>query len=211
MTPMSRYKVTISKRRLSGMTLMELIIAMAIMTIGMAGFSMLFVKSWTQNGYILETGMASASASRAVEGIISEVRKARQSDSGGYMIDSGDSFNLTFYDDIDGDGVTERVHYYLQNGALKQGIRKPTAPPSPTYASGDGTVTTIANFIDNQNGEPLFYYYGNAYPTNTTPLGVPVAVNNVYLVRARAIVNIDPVHAPNDITIESIAKLRNKQ
>ncbi len=207
---MDRIGITITRKRLSGMTLMELIIAMAIMTIGMAGFSLLFVKSWTQNGYILETGMASASASRAVEGVVSEIRKARQSDNGGYLIDSGSSFSLTFYEDIDGDGVTERVHYYLSNGVLKRGIREPTAPPSLTYANGDGTVVTIANFIDNQGDEPLFYYYGNAYPTDTTPLAVPVTANAVYLVRMRAVVNIDPVHAPNDITVESIAKLRNK-
>lgn len=195
---------------LSGMTLMELIIAMSIMTLAMGGFSLLFVRSWTQNGFILETGMASANASRAVEGIVKEIRKARQADNGGYLIDSGDSFSLTFYEDIDDDGVTERVHYFLENGTLKRGIREPTAPPSPTYASGDGTVTVLASFIDNQNNEPLFFYFGDNYPADTTPLSVPVTVNDVYLVRVKAIVNIDPVHAPNDVTIESIAKLRNR-
>jgi Tfp pilus assembly protein PilE len=196
---------------LPGMTLLEMMIAMAIMFIGMQGFSMLFLKSWTQNGFILETGMASARASLAVEGMVSEIRKARQADNGGYLIDSGDSFSLTFYEDIDNDDITERVHYYLENGSLKRGVREPTAPPSPTYASGDATVTILADNIDNQGNEPLFYYYGNSYPADTTPLSVPVTVDSVYLVRVRTIVNIDPIHAPNDITIESIAKLRNKQ
>lgn len=207
---MYRNRKLIRRRDFSGMTLMELIISMAIILIAMQGLTMLFLRSWTQNGFILETGMASANASRAVENVISEIRKIRQADSSSYMIDSGNSFSLTVYEDIDNDDITERVHYYLENGSLKRGIRKPSAPPSPTYASGDATVTTLAEHIDNQNDEPLFYYYGNNYPTSPTPLSVPVAVTDVYLVRVRAIVNIDPVRAPNDVTIESIAKLRNR-
>ena len=38
------------------MSLIEMIVAIFIFSLGMAGFSMLFVQSWKQNAYTLEMG-----------------------------------------------------------------------------------------------------------------------------------------------------------
>lgn len=194
-------------KTLLGMTLVEALVAISILVIGMNGLALLFLTSWRQNGFILELGVASAAASRATDAVASDIRKTRQADDGDYPVESGDDFDVILYIDIDDDDVTERVHYFLDNRQLKRGVTEPTAPPLPTYPSGDQTVTVLANDIDNEASEPVFFYYSASAPT--TPLATPVDPGQVRIVGVRIFVNLYPNRAPEDVSIESVAELRN--
>ena len=63
--------------------------------------------------------------SSAVNGIVGNLRKARQADDGEYPIKSANANDLVVFIDIDGDGTTEKVHYFYQNGQLQMGVSKP--------------------------------------------------------------------------------------
>jgi type II secretory pathway component PulJ len=198
-------------KRLKGMSLIEMLIAIAIMIMGMGGFTYLFLNSWQSNKYIIEMGNASVLASRGVNAIVAELRKVRQADNGDYPIESGDKFDLKVYLDIDNDGVTERVHYYLLNGVLYRGVTNPVAGLPVTYPNGDGTTNIIAKSVINTNANPVFYYYNDDYPSDTVnnPLTAPVDVADVRMIRVHLMVNIDPLHVPDHINIQSFAELRN--
>lgn len=199
------------KRKLKGMSLLEMLVALSIMTLGMAGFSMLFISSWNSNKFIVEMGNASFLASRGVTETVAELRKARQADNGDYPIESGDDFDLKVYLDIDGDGVTERVHYYLQGTSLYQGVTEPVAGLPITYPNADGTTRVIANSIINTATDPVFTYYNGEYPSDTVnnPLATPVDVADIRMIKVHLMVNLDPFHAPEHVNIESFAQLRN--
>lgn len=194
-----------------GMTLIEVIVAIFIMLVGMEGFTLLFLRSWQTNSFILETGLAASVASRAVNTSVSELRKIRQGDNGDYPLELGDEFELTAYIDIDADGVTERVHYFLENGDFKRGIREPSATLPVTYASGDGSVTVLASAIANETTEPVFTYYNEDYPGDivNNPLTTPVGIRDARLVKVRLVVNLDPNNVPEDTNIESFVEFRN--
>lgn len=198
-------------KKLKGMTLLEMLVALSIMTMGMAGFSMLFISSWNSNKFIVEMGNASFLASRGVTETVAEIRKARQADNGDYPVESGDDFDLKVYLDIDGDGVTERVHYYLLGTSLHQGITEPVAGLPITYPNADGTTRIIANSIINTASDPVFSYYNGDYPSDTVnnPLPTPVDVADVRMIKVHLMVNLDPFHAPEHVNIESFAELRN--
>lgn len=196
------------------MTLIEVLMAIGIMLIAMEGFTILFLKSWDTNKFILEEGMASAAASRATNKIVIRLRGIQQADNGSYPIKSAGSFDLIVYTNIDGDDDIERVHYFLDQATdqLKMGVRNPDTSVTPvTYAAGDETVTILANYVVNESDNPVFYYYNDNYPSDTTnnPLNTPAAVGNIQLIQVHLLVNIDPVHAPNNINIESFVDLRN--
>lgn len=195
------------------MTLVELMVAISIMLIAMEGFALLFFRSWDTNKFIIEEGLASASASHTTNKIIKELRGVRQADNGDFPIESGSSFDLRVYIDIDNDTVTERVHYFLDlnTDQLKIGVTNPTGTAPVSYPVADDTVTVLADYIVNENDNPVFYYYNKNYPGDTTnnPLTTPVSVADVRLIRVHLLVNIDPVHAPNNINIESFVDLRN--
>jgi len=200
-------------KKVKGFSLVEMLAAIFIMGAGMAGFSLLLLRSWSSNKFILETGVSAVQVNRASDEVISTLRKARQADNGDYPLESGDDFDIVFYADVDGDGVTERVHYWLNSGTeqLMKGIREPAAGTPPTYAAGDGTTSVMANYIVNTNTEPIFYYYNSNYPGDTVnnPITTPVGVGDVRLVRVLLRINIDPIKAPQNINVESFADLRN--
>lgn len=199
------------RKSLRGMSLVEMLMAIFILLIGLEGVTLLFINSWKMNEFILETGNASLTASRTVETIVRDIRRARQADNADYPIESGGTSDLKVYIDIDGDGKTERVHYYLSNGSIYRGVTKPNATVPVTYPVGDQTTTLLANYISNTPSDPVFFYYNKDYPSDTTnnPLATPVRVENVRLIRVHLLVNIDPVHAPDNINVESFAELRN--
>lgn len=196
---------------LPGMTLVELMIAIGIVVFGMGGLSLLFVRSWTTNGFILETGLASSAASRIVRETVADLRKIRQADNGDYPLESGGDFDLEAYIDIDDDGVTERVHYYLDSGDFKRGVTEPTTTQPVVYPSGDQVTATLASDIANEATEPVFEYYNEDYPGDmvNNPLSTPVSISEVRLIKVRLMINIDPANAPDDTNIESMAELRN--
>lgn len=193
------------------MTLTELLVAIGILVMGMGGLSVLFLRSWRTNGFILESGMAASAASRAVRETVADLRRIRQADNGDYPLESGEDFDLEAYADVDDDGVTERVHYYLDGTNFMRGVTEPAATVPVTYPSGDQTVTTLVSEVANETDEPVFEYYDENYPGDmvNNPLSVPVAISDVRLVKVRIVINIDPRRAPEDTNIESMAELRN--
>lgn len=195
------------------MTLIEMLVAIAVMLIAMNGFTYLFVRSWGNNRSTIEMGLASTTASRAVNQTIIQLRAIKQADNGSYPIGEADDFDLTIYTDIDDDGVTEKVHYYLDlaTDELKRGVTDPVAGTPITYPSGDTTTTVMAKYITNESTEPIFFYYNDDYPGDTTnnPLSTPASTGNIQLIRVKMKVNIDPANAPNNINIESFVDLRN--
>jgi len=195
------------------MTLTEVLVAIAIMLIAIEGFTLLLIKSWNTNKFILEEGLASAAASRSTNKIIAQLRSVRQADNGDFPVESGSDLNLKVYIDIDDDGVTERVHYFLDLAAdqLKMGIANPLSTTPITYPSSDDTVSVLTNYVVNESTNPVFYYYNKNYPGDqvNNPLATPINVADVRLVQVHLLVNIDPIRAPNNINIESFADLRN--
>lgn len=198
------------KKTKKGMTLVDVIIAIGIFTVGVAGFTILFSRAWTANSFIIEEGQATLMASRAVDRVIREVREARQADNGDFMISSGDDFNLTVYIDDDEDGVTERVHYFLESEQVKKGVTDPSGTPI-SYPPGDESVVVISNYVMNSPSEPIFYYYNENYPGDiiNNPLSTPVDVGDIKLIKVSFLVNIKPDIAPENVWMESFVNLRN--
>lgn len=197
-----------------GLSLVEMIIAIGIFVIGMVAFTLLFTRGWKNNAFIMEEGQASFAASRGVDSIVEELRRARQGDDGSYIIKSADSNDLIIYIDIDRDGATEKVHYFLDeaNKKLKKGVAEPIAGDPITYPSGDDTVSDIASYVTNDSSHPIFYYYGKNYPASPDPIATPVSADQlqeIRLARVNILINMKPGSAPDNISFESLVELRN--
>ncbi len=193
------------------MSLIEMIIAIAIFTMGMAGFSTLFLQSWKQNSYTLEMGQTAIAISQSVNKLSRYIREARQADNGSYPVVSANDNDLVFYCDYDKDGVTERIHIYKSGTDVILGVRDPSGSLPITYASGDATTSVIAQRIVNTGSQPIFLYYDASYPEDSVnnPIVTPATVPNVRLVKINLYMNIDPNHAPDNVNIQSFAEMRN--
>lgn len=196
-----------------GMTLIDMMTAIVIFTMGIAGFTMLFRTSWSMNSYVLELGQATFTAERGLDLISQDLRKIKQADNSAYPIKSGGNFDLTVYSDIDNDGITEQVHYFLDDDQhLKRGSSKPNSSVPPIYPAGDDEVIVLADYVTNSKTgiiQPIFMYYDKNYDGSSAPLSIPIIKTDVRLVRIHLWVNIKPVKAPDNVNLESFVELRN--
>jgi hypothetical protein len=194
-----------------GMTIIEMLIAIAIFTIGIAGFSLLFVKSWKGNSYVFEMGQSSMAASQGVNKLVVYLRGIKQGDDGSYPIKSAANNDLVIFSDYDKDGITERLHFYKSGNQIIMGYRKPSGGLPKTYASGDQGTQVIASSIVNESSVPIFYYYNQNYPGDqaNNPLATPANVGSVHLIKILLKININPNRAPDNIETRSFVELRN--
>lgn len=194
-----------------GMTFVEMMIAIGIFTMGMAGVSMLLINSLSYNKYNIEMGQTALAVSQSVNEMARYIREARQADNGAYPVVSADDNDVVFYGDYDRDGVTERIHLYKSGTDIVLGIREPSGGFPVTYASGDGTTRVVAQRIVNTGSQPIFYYYDSDYPEDSVnnPIATPATVPDVRLVKIDLYMNIDPNHAPDNVSIQTFAEMRN--
>lgn len=186
-----------------------MIVAISIFTIGIAGFTLLFYRSWKSNSFIMEEGMASVQAAQSVRKITAQLRDIRQSDTGEYMIKKADVNELVVYRNEDTDDKIERVRYFLDvaSRTFKKGVAEASGLPLvyPSDYSSD-TVTTLAMYVVNaDNSEPLFKYYGN---TNNL-LASPVTPTSIRIIELNLWVNIKPLSAPDNVRIGTSVEIRN--
>ncbi|MDD5489899.1 MAG: type II secretion system protein [Candidatus Moranbacteria bacterium] len=195
----------------SGMTLIELLIAMFIFILIMSSSVFLLSQIYKRYGFAMEQGMSTNAVRHSLKIILEEMRGVRQSDAGSYPIDQADDFSFTAYTDLDHDGQTERVHYYLEGNTIKKGIADPSGTP-PSYPAGDETVSIIAEHVVNTTIQPLFYFYNTNYPADqeNNPLGTPISpVSDIRLVKIDIYYNLDPNRSPDNVRLESFVELRN--
>ena len=199
------------RKKYPGMSLVEMLVAISIFAIGMLGFTTLFVRSWRQNSYTMEMGETAMAVSQGVNKLVGYLREVRQGDNGAYPVVSADDNDLVVFSDYDQDGITERLHFYLSNGNILMGIRKPTTGMPKTYASGDASTVTIISHIVNDAATPVFAYYDSSYPEDSinNPIDTPATVPNVRLVRVDLYMNIDPNRPPDNVQIKTFVEMRN--
>lgn len=193
------------------MTIIELMVAISILVIGMAGITLLFRNVWKTNSYTLEMGQDSMAASQGVNTIVGYLRTTRQGDDGSYPIVSANNQDLVLFSDYNNDGITERLHFYLSGGKILMGITNPTTSIPRTYPTGDQSTITIATNVVNSSGTPVFYYYNNNYPGDTVnnPLATPATASSISLIKILLQVNAVPNRSPDNIQVQSFAEMRN--
>ncbi len=195
----------------NGMTLVEMLVALAIFMLGVGGFTMLASKSWKMNAFILESGNATSKANRALSETIKSLRKIRQADDGSYLVKTVSSNDLVVYVNDDGDALTERVHYYLDSTTqtFKKGVTKPSGNPA-VYPTGDQVITVVTSYVTNTSLQPVFEYYNSDYPIDmvNNPLVNPIPAD-VKLVKICLWVNVKPLTAPDNVKMESFVEFRN--
>jgi prepilin-type N-terminal cleavage/methylation domain-containing protein len=96
-----------------GFTLIETIVVIFVFSILMEGITMAILSLYRTHTYEWQQSLAVEEAKRGVETMVREIREARQGEDGSYPIELAGDKEFIFYSDIDGDGKTERVRYFL--------------------------------------------------------------------------------------------------
>ncbi|HWH16525.1 MAG TPA: prepilin-type N-terminal cleavage/methylation domain-containing protein [Candidatus Paceibacterota bacterium] len=187
-----------------GFTLIEMIVVVALT--GSVGVGLLLMISYfyRSNAYLIEATSATESASEGIVVTLESLREATYGEDGSYPLAAAATSSVTFYADLDLDESVERVQFYVANGTLYRSLTEPAGNP-PSYSGQTPVVTTIAPYVKNGTSTPAFRYFDR----DGVELTGTVDIAAVRTVRTRFEVDINPLRAPNVVSFEGAATLRN--
>lgn len=194
---------------LRGMSLVELIVAMGIMSVVMLGMSAFLASIWRTQSFTMRTGQDSFTASRGVEGIVDLIRNAQTGADGSFPVAKATETEFSFFADENHDGTIERVHLFYDTSTtpktIKYGVTNPTTATPPTYQTNDASVSVIATSVVNDASKPVFSYYNNA----NAALSATPTLSSVRMVHVSIFVDANPSASSHAVEISSFASLRN--
>ncbi len=191
--------------RNEGMTLAEILVAMAIITVIGLAISTFARDLFMYSGTVQSNLSAQQDARQMLRQFASELRIASQSSTGTYPISEASDTAITFYSDLNGDGIKDRVRYYVSGNMIKKDVLVPTGLP----LAYTGTPATSIVMRDLSVTTGIFSYYDKNYTGTSAPLGSPVDVSSVRLVKMNITIDRDPNRSPTPINVTTQVVIRN--
>jgi prepilin-type N-terminal cleavage/methylation domain-containing protein len=102
-----------SSKFLRGFTLTETIVAIFVFSLLMGVVSGSILMLYRTHSYEWQQSLAVEEARRGIETMVKEIRETREGENGAYPIEYAGDKEFIFYSDVDNDGKTERVRYFL--------------------------------------------------------------------------------------------------
>jgi prepilin-type N-terminal cleavage/methylation domain-containing protein len=191
----------------TGFTLIEVMISIAIFTVLMTAISIIFLSLYRQQGADFGMIQRTHDANNVIDMMSVQIRKANRAENGNFTLATATASSLTFYSDIDNDGLTEKVSYFLQGTDLKKNVIE---PGTGLNYPGAGTTSIICGNV--QNGtNPIFTYYNNTYTGTGNSLALPVQVLNVRVIGIALDLNSIDHESSYPLHVETKVQLRNSE
>ena len=185
-------------KKSEGFTLIEVLISILIASVLMLILNRFIVESYKSITFASEQEEAVENARDALDIMITEIRSANFSQQGAYALLRTEDQDFIYYSDVDADGDTEKIKYFLEESELKRVV---TEPGVLMDYSGAGSTSTIASYMNNQE-ESIFTYYDSDYLEANI-------INDIRLVNIQLKINVTPNIAPNDYWARTDIQLRN--
>ncbi len=194
-------------QRHRGFTILEVIISVGIFSLIITAISVLQIKILRDNQISKARSTLDQQSLLVLRNFTSEIRAAQIPNDGSFPVASSTDSVVSFYADRSGDGIVERIRYFVENGSLKRGLIVPTGQP----LSYDSANESVSSMVDNViTAPPYFIYYGSSFDgsTSTPPLTQPVSPADVRLVELH--ISVDPRVADQmPRTLETRADIRS--
>jgi len=123
-------------------TLIETLVAIFVFILLMGAVSGAILMLYRTHDYQWQQSLAIEEARRGIETMAWELREARQGENGAYPIEYAGDKEIIFYSDIDNDGKTERVRYFL--GEI---VNQTLTQKCVTFTSGGTCSVSFSNFF----------------------------------------------------------------
>ena len=125
-----------------GFTFLETIIAVFILSLVMGIAVTSVVVIYRNNSYIWDHAVAVNSARQSIDTMAKEIREARTGDDGSYFIEKAGDKEFSFYSDIDNDGQTEKVRYFISAVSSSSETKE-----CVTYTRGGSCSVNFSDFL----------------------------------------------------------------
>jgi hypothetical protein len=158
--------------------------------------------------FLIQTGLQNQSeVKKIIRPFANEVRSASQSNLGAYPIAQSNETSFTFYSDTDGDGLKEKIKYFLEDSVFKKSVIVPSGQPFE-YREEDEKIIRVVNDVVNTD---IFEYYDSNYDGTeaSSPLTQPVTNLDVRLIKVNLVVDSDPNDEIPALQVSTQVSIRN--
>jgi type II secretory pathway pseudopilin PulG len=123
-------------------TLIETLVVITVFALVMGALAGFVLWAYQTQSFAFQQAVAIGEARKGIETMVKEIREARVGDDGSYPIELATDKEFIFYSDIDKDGDTERVRYFL--GTAGSGSQ---TKECQTFSDGGSCSVTFSNFL----------------------------------------------------------------
>lgn len=187
-----------------GFTFIETLVTVALTAFILLALAALIQYFYRTNAYTLQQTQAVNSARVSLEHAMRDIREASYGADGSYPLLAAATSTITFYADVNDDGVVSEIRYYLSGTTLYRGNTDPGGNP-PSYSGQSETTTLVVNNIRNDASTPLFTYFDS----DGAELSAPINVASLASVKINVYTDVDPNRAPLVYLLSGSATLRN--
>lgn len=193
----------------NGFTLLEIIIALGITAVIVLAIGK-FSNSISNIGVVINSSLQSnQDLTLAFRTVTTDIRSMGPGSNGAYPIDSVSSSSLTFYSDIDQDGVFEKVRYYITTSTFQKTVTEPTGNPL-AYATSSAVTTIIIPALIVSTSSPTFTYFDSSYTGGATgTLSGTIISSDIRVVTVRLTADTSTSTAPRPVTFTNTITIRN--
>lgn len=190
----------------SGMTLIEVVVAIGIYTVLTLAITTSVTALYKYNAYTIEQANEIDNARRGMTQWNRDVKEMIDGEDGTYPISIIDEHRLGYYSDTDQDDNVEYVEYVLASTTLTKYTYNPSGSPATYDYTTPDTAQILSEYVQNINqATSTFFYFDNA----GTALSSTSPLLDVRFIRAQVIVNIDPLRSPGEFMLRSSIAPRN--
>jgi prepilin-type N-terminal cleavage/methylation domain-containing protein len=194
---------------MNGFTLIELIIVIgilagAVFVIGMFGLDI------SDFGIILgDTFTAQSEIQQSLSSMILELRSMSLSAAGGYPIVTASPNLLEFFSDINDDGITEKIRYFIQGNIFMRGETGATGSPLTYDPANEEIKELVHNLVIPGAGDvPIFSYYDQNYTGSQAAMISPISVSNVRFISIQLTADASPQNIKSRISLTAGIMIR---
>lgn len=191
----------------SGFSVIEALVAIFVVTLVATAVGTFQKDVFALNRIFSSSLIAQDEARRALKTMSATVRSASPSSTGAYALAHVATSSLTFYSNVDGDPLKERIRYFLDGTVLKRGVTKPSGNPL-TYNPADETIGELVHDVVNGT-TPVFSYYDTTYDGTTPALAEPIDIAVVRLAKITIVIDREPSAPPGPVTLTTQVSMRN--
>ncbi|MCX6703669.1 MAG: type II secretion system protein [Candidatus Zambryskibacteria bacterium] len=191
-----------------GVTIAELVISISILGVLAYTVSIFQRDIFSLNFSAQNSLSAQLDARHVLKQLVAELREASPSSLGGYPIALASSTALTFYSDINNDGIKERIRYFMSGTTLRRGELSPTGSPL-VYVDANEKLSSAVAYVSNNATTSIFTYYPSTFAGTTSPLTQPVTISSIRMIGINILIEKDPNRSPSPLRVTTSVVLRN--
>ena len=191
-----------------GMTLVEVLVAMGISVVILVAVSAFEANIFTYKDSITGTFNTVQNVQIILKTMAKELRSASISSDGSFAIGQAGTSTVTFFVDLNNNGIKERVRYTLASSTLYKAVATPTGSPL-SYSGITESTSTLLRSVSNGTSTDMFQYFDATYDGSQAPLSQPVTLTTIRLIKISAVLDSGTIQAPSTKTYTTQVMFRN--